>query len=71
MLSLRQFRNKYCLSQRALASILGTTPTTISKYETGQWVMNQAVIDKIKQLYGEDIRPLKPKLPPKVWMKKE
>jgi len=71
MLSLKQFRNKYHLSQHALAEILGTTPTTLSKYETGQWVINQMVIDKIRELYGEDIRPLKPKTPPKVWMKKE
>ncbi len=70
MLSLKQFRNKYHLSQRALASILGTTPTTLSKYETGEWVINQMFIDKIKEMYGEEIRPLKPRILPKVWVKK-
>ena len=71
MLTLKQFRNKYHLSQRALAEILGTTPTTLSKYETGQWMINHIIIDKIKELYHEDIRPLKPKTLPKVWIKKE
>ena len=58
MLTLKQFRNKYKLTQKELAAILGTTPATISKYEHGEWHLNQGVIDYIKEEYGEDIRPL-------------
>ena len=58
MLTLKQFRNKYKLTQKELASILGITPTTLSKYEHGEWRLNQCVIDLIKEQYGEDIRPL-------------
>lgn len=58
MLTLKQFRNKYQMTQKELASQIGITPTTLSKYEHGEWIINQAVIDKIKVLYGEDIRPL-------------
>ena len=58
-LTLKQFRLKYKLSQKALAELLGTTARTLSMYESGRWVINQYVIDKIKELYGESIRPLK------------
>ena len=58
MLTLKQFRNKYKITQKDLAAKVGVTPTTLSKYERGEWMINQAVIDRIKAEYGEDIRPL-------------
>ena len=58
MITLKQFRNKYKLTQKELAQKLGTTPATLSKYENGIWTINQAVIDQIKAEYGEEIRPL-------------
>lgn len=58
MLTLKQFRLKYKFSQNALAKRLGTTPRTLNMYETGQWTINQVIIDKIKEEFGEDIRPL-------------
>ena len=70
MLTLKQFRNKYHLTQKELVEKLHTTPTTISKYENGIWVINQSVIDWIKKEYGEDIRPLKTKPSKKVWTRK-
>ena len=39
-------------------------------YERGEWLINQSVIDRIKEEYDVDIRPLKKKVPrKKVWMK--
>ena len=61
MLSLKQFRNKYHLTQKELAAIIGTTPSTLSKYENGIWTINQCVIDIIKKEYGEDIKPIRVK----------
>ena len=69
MLSLKQFRNKYKITQKELAEIVGTTPTTISKYENGIWTINQAVIDTIFEKYGEKIRAIGSKSSPKVWRK--
>ncbi len=57
-ITLKQFRRKNHLTQRDLAEKIGTTTTTISKYETGQWVMNQVLIDRIFEEYGEVIRPV-------------
>ena len=70
MLTLKQFRKKYKLTQKELAEKIGTTPTTLSKYENGEWVINQSVYDKIKAEYGEDIRPLKNRPMKKMWMKR-
>ena len=47
MLTLKQFRTKYKLTQKELAQKIGTTTTTISMYENGKWIMNQYVIDWI------------------------
>lgn len=58
MLTIKQFRNKYHMTLRQLAEEVGTTPTTISKYEKGEWMLNQAVIDTIREKYGKEIRPL-------------
>ena len=58
-LTLKQFRLKYKLSQKALAEVLGTTARTLSMYESGRWVINEYIIDKIKELYGENTRPVK------------
>ena len=58
MLTLKQFRKKYHLTQKELAQILGTTPTTLSHYENGRWHLDQSVIDTIKERYGETIRPV-------------
>ena len=69
MLTLKQFRLRYGITQKELTQKLGITPTTLSKYENGQWTINQYVIDKIKELYDVDIRPLKRMK--KVWMKKQ
>ncbi len=69
MLTLKQFRDRYNITQKELARQVGVTPTTLSNYEHGEWLINQAVIDKIKELYGVDIRPLKSRK--KVWVRKE
>jgi DNA-binding XRE family transcriptional regulator len=58
-LTLKQFRLKHKLSQKALAEVLCTTARTLSMYESGRWVINEYIIDKIKELYGENIRPVK------------
>jgi transcriptional regulator with XRE-family HTH domain len=72
MLTLKQFRNKYKITQKDLAAKVGVTPTTLSKYERGEWMINQAVIDRIKAEYGEDIRPLaRRNSRQKIWMKKD
>ena len=70
MLTLKQFRAKYKLTQKDLAKSIGTTPTTIIMYENGKWVISQRVIDWAKAEYGEDIRPLKNKPAKKVWTKR-
>ena len=70
MLTLRQFRKRYGITQKELAEVVGTTPSTLSKYENGQWIINQAVVDKIKELYDVDIRPVGAGRNRKVWMKK-
>ncbi len=59
MQTLRQFRSRRKITQKDLAKQVGVTPSTLSKYESGEWVINQAVIYKIKEMYGVDIRPLK------------
>ena len=69
-ITLKQFRRKYHLTQRDLAEKIGTTTTTISKYETGQWVMNQVLIDRIFEEYGEVIRPLLRTIKKKIWQLK-
>ena len=61
MLTLKQFRAKYKLTQKELAKSIGTTPTTIFMYENGKWVISQRVIDWAKAEYVENIRPLKNK----------
>ena len=72
MLTLKQFRNKYKITQKDLAAKVGVTPTTLSKHERGEWMINQAVIDRIKAEYGEDIRPLaRRNSRQKIWMKKD
>ena len=75
MLTLKQFRSRYGITQKELAEKVGVTPTTLSKYENGEWTINQYVIDKVKELYNVDIRPLRrmngTKKPRKVWMKKK
>ena len=71
MLTLKQFRQKYNLTQKELAAKLHTTVTTLSKYENGEWIINQAVIERIKEEYGEDIRPRQRRSSgKKVWMKR-
>lgn len=58
-MTLKEFRKKYNLTQKELAEKIGITPTTISMYENGKWIMNQAVIDRIKEEYGEYIQPVR------------
>lgn len=71
MLTLKQFRNKYKLTQKELAQKVDVTPTTLSKYENGEWHINQTVIDKIEAEYGETIRPVQHRgmKKKKVWVK--
>ena len=71
MLTLKQFRRKHNLTQKKLADKVGVTPATLSRYENGEWHINQAVIDKIEAEYGEAIRPVRHKgmKKKKVWMK--
>jgi transcriptional regulator with XRE-family HTH domain len=73
MLTLKQFRNKYKLTQKELAGKLGITPSTLSMYENGKWTINRNVIDQIMREYGEDIRPVRKRnsAAKKVWMKTE
>ena len=59
MQTLKQFRSSHKITQKELAAQVGVTPTTLSKYENGEWIINQAVIDRIRELYGVEIRPLK------------
>ena len=40
MMTLKEFREKYNLTQKELARQIGTTPGTISMYENGKWIMN-------------------------------
>ena len=65
MQTLMQFRTSRKISKAELARQVGTTVTTITKYESGEWIINQAVIDKIRELYGVDNRPLQSRK--KVW----
>lgn len=68
MLTLKEFRKKYHLTQAALAKEIGTTPHTISMYENNRWVMNEFVAEYIKEKYGEKIKPGKT---PTVWVYKK
>ena len=71
MITLKQFRKKYNLTQKELAQKLGATPTTLSKYENGYWIINQVFFDRIKEEYGENIRPVQPRSSgKKVWIKR-
>ena len=58
-MTLKQFRSRNGMTQKELAQIVGVTPLTLSRYEKGEWVLNQHVIDRIRELYGIEIRPLK------------
>ena len=58
MMTLKQFRSRRKITQKELANAVGITPTTLSKYENGEWLINQVVIDRIRELYGVEIRPL-------------
>ena len=44
------------MTRKELADLAGTTPATISKYESGHWQVNQAVIDRIREQSGVEIR---------------
>ena len=57
--TLKQFQTRSGLTQKELAQMIGVTPQTLSKYEKGEWALNQIVIDRIRELYGAEIRPLK------------
>ena len=70
MLTLKQFRKKYKITQKELAQKIGCTSKTLSMYENGKWVINQHVFDRIKEEYGEDIRPLKKPVKPQ-WVRIE
>ena len=61
MLTIKQLRIKYKLTQKELAEKVGVSTTTISMYENGRWHLNQYLIDRIKAEFGEDIRPVKKK----------
>ena len=67
-MTLKQFRSRAGLSQKEMAQIVGVTPLTLSRYEKGEWTLNQSVINKIRELYGVDIRPLKSHQ--KIWQKR-
>lgn len=67
-MTLKQFRSKTGMTQKGLAQIVGVTPLTLSRYEKGEWMLNQSVINKIRELYGVDIRPLKSHQ--KIWQKR-
>lgn len=58
-MTLKQFRSRTGLTQKELAQIVGVTPLTLSRYEKGEWTLNQHVIDRIREVFGIDIRPLK------------
>ena len=67
-MTLKQFRSRTGLTQKELAQIVGVTSLTLSRYEKGEWMLNQSVINKIRELYGFDIRPLKSHQ--KTWQKR-
>ena len=58
-MTLKQFRSRAGMTQKELAQMIGVTPLTLSRYEKGEWMLNQYVIDRIRELYGVEIRPLK------------
>ena len=54
-MTLKQFRSRTGLTQKELAQIVGVTQLTLSRYEKGEWTLNQSVINRIKELYGTDM----------------
>ena len=67
-MTLKQFRSRAGLTQKELAQIVGVTPLTLSRYEKGEWTLNQSVIDRIREQFGVEIRPLKSHQ--KTWQKR-
>ena len=54
-MTLKQFRSRTGLTQKELAQTVGITQQTLSRYEKGEWTLNQSVINRIKELYGTDM----------------
>ena len=50
MLTLKQFRAKYKLTQKELAKSIGTTPTTIFMYETEEQTGKKGVDEEIRRM---------------------
>lgn len=56
-MNLKELREKYNLTQTALAKALGVTSNAISAIEGGRLKLSRKLSDKIREVYGEVIEP--------------
>jgi DNA-binding XRE family transcriptional regulator len=54
-MTVKELREKYKLTQSALAKSLGVTSNTISVVEAGRLKLSSKLTAKIKEVYGEDV----------------
>ncbi len=56
-MKIKELREKYKLTQAALAKSLGVSSITISAVETGRTKVSKNLSDKIREVYGEIVEP--------------
>ena len=56
-MKIKELREKYKLTQAALAKSLGVSSITISAVETGRTKVSDRLSDKIREVYGEIVEP--------------
>ena len=56
-MKIKELREKYKLTQAALAKSLGVSSITISAVETGRTKVSKNLSDKIREVYGETVEP--------------
>ena len=56
-MKIKELREKYKLTQAALAKSLGVSSITISAVETGRTKVSKNLSDKIQEVYGETVEP--------------
>ena len=56
-MKVKELREKYKLTQAALAKSLGVSSITISAVETGRTKVSKNLSDKIREVYGETVEP--------------
>ena len=56
-MNLKELREKYNLTQTALAKALGVTSNAISAIEGGRLKLSRRLSDRIREVYGEVIEP--------------